>query len=145
MYTGYHNTNKNTINRDFRYIQSIAEKPNGLWCSPKDEWIRFCCNNGVINWIGVYDYKLTVDTTDLLIIDNANQLNSFNDKYLQYSLIDWFEVSKNYKGIIIKNYIKIINDIKQYDKYNFYLWFSLWDMDSACIWDLSSIENISKY
>ena len=76
----------------------------------------------------------------LLIINNINDFDKFYNEYrmfhniLDYYLIDWIKVSKDYGGIEICPYLQEKRKIK---------WYNTWDVASGCIWNNNIIENTS--
>lgn len=143
-----HNTNFKEIRLNKTYSQTETDfKPKGLWYAIDDEWLQWCSDN-MVHWIKKYLFELDIDISQLLIISTQKELNIFNEKYKlnlyeRIGSINWDSVKKDYKGIEIINY----NNLK-YSHYNdntFYSYFYGWDVSGGCIWDLSIINNTTKY
>lgn len=129
-----HNTDSIEINLGRSYQQSIDMKPSGLWYSFNNEWEKFC-KNIEPNWIGTFNYKLEVDYSNILVIQNKEDLlifiQLFSKKMYGMDIIDWYQVSQLYSGIEFKNYFKYKREAK---------WLYGYDMDSGCIWNLDIVK-----
>lgn len=154
MITRTVNTNNSSIDLSKKYkdIDIIKYyKPYGLWYQINNSWIDWCQGNWP-NRVGKNNFKISLDLKNILILDTAKKLKDFNDKYktivftmpeynLEFNVIDWNSVKKDYKGIEIRNYHKIKNKGFAFFSISF-VWFLGWDVDSGCIWDLTAIKNI---
>lgn len=154
MITRTVNTNELSIDLSKKYGDTnIIEhhKPYGLWYQINDSWIDWCNSNWSSN-IGKNNFKIQLDLKNVLIIDTAKKLKDFNNKYkvtffvipehnLEFNIVDWNKVNKDYKGIEIRNYHKIKNMGFRFFSISF-VWFLGWDVDSGCIWDLTAVKNI---
>ena len=109
-------------------------KPHGLWYEINGDWVKWCGSNA-LEWVKEYDIILVLDTYEKTVqfcqtyIDKNNEL-----RMLQY--IDWGKVAKDYKGIEIPN-ISAVNK----GELRMSPWIWSWDVNSGCIWDLSTIRN----
>lgn len=122
------------------------DKPFGLWLSDDDEkenWKWWCenecyglCNPG-------YRYLTQLDFAEVLHIKTAQEMREFDDKYRNekvFNFIEWFDVAKKYKGIIISPYLYEMTEWRA-TKDNWYL---SWDVASACVWDVSCIKSFER-
>ena len=110
-------------------------KPQGLWLSVGDEWRRWC------EWqdfyAGQYHFRVVVDTTHLLVLSTPDKLRVFNRRYgVQRFGVEWGRMAKLHRGILIAPY-------HQECRWE-YLWYSTWDVASACIWDTAAITRVEK-
>lgn len=175
----YHFSNKK-IKKLFDVDQSKSfMKPQGLWYATDDDWISFQLSNDTKH---KYKYKYEVDVNyttinkpdknKILLIKNNKAYNLFLQKYC--SLDDttdrrwifntnWFDVSKSYGGIELKNLhkLKISKDTLTFfnlDKnLQFYTQISFYkpdivhiypdimffDIDSGCVWNIKALKKIN--
>ncbi len=64
-------------------------RPNGLWYSHGNSWLNFIVNNKNINPIFkpcCYLYEIKLDESQILKLDNYNQIKKFDDYYSDYYL-----------------------------------------------------------
>jgi cAMP phosphodiesterase len=134
------------------YDQSRPKmKPDGLWLSVDGDWERFLIEIGEYNgYHKTQTIKFKVDTSKWLVLKNAQDLDRFTDEYVNvntnapYSIgqgvdqfyIDWFPLSQEYGGIMIAPYVWERRLTQRT------IWYYPWDVASACVWDLSSVEVI---
>lgn len=141
----------NSIDLNREYIQKNELgifKPQGLWYSvgSGNEWKEWCKDN-MPDWVHENNFKLSVNESLMLVIDDVQGLISFNDMYSKpiykdsfINCIDWKLVSKLYSGLEIRNYHSL--------KWNTAVcplnmtWIYGWDVSSGCIWDLSVISDV---
>lgn len=133
----------------------IDWKPSGLWYSIRDSMIKW----GELDF-GNYLYEIKLkpnsltninnklnneDKNKILSMKNVDDIDIFNAKYgrkyKKYKIIDWNLVSLNYGGFEIKNYEKIMKNLRE-EKINFYKYSWLYGIDfsSGCIWNLNIIK-----
>src|ERR1035437_8747746 len=148
------NTKELSIDLSKKYCDiDIIEhhKPHGLWYQINNSWINWCKSNWS-NRACENNIKIQLDLKSILIINTAKKLKDFNNKYkvtlfaipehnLEFNIIDWNKVKKDYKGIEIRNYHKNKNMGFTFFSISFE-WFLGWDVDSGCIWDLSAVKKI---
>jgi len=154
----YRNTVKRNANFKLDYEKKYIQqnyylKPTGLWYQIKDCLFLW----GELSWgRDVYEIKLKKNILNkpkgILSITNKDDLAEFHNKYKfmwywkndNYT-INWEKVSNDYGGFEIKNYNKIVKEIRKEKNYiNNYTWFLIIDFSSGCIWDLNLIKEI-KY
>jgi len=143
-----HYSDAETLCLEKKYLQGIYKlKPCGLWYSINNEWLKWC-KSEMPSWITKFKFELNINTSNILIISNISELQSFCSEY-KYKLnpfksldyIEWARVSKNYDGIEIRNY-----DNLKYDRNLDYknVWVYGWDISSGCIWNLQALKNYNK-
>lgn len=145
-----HNTESPIIDLTKTYGQNrcFNQKPNGLWYSIENEWENWC-NEQMPSWIKQNWFTLDLETKNILLISSPKDLLWFFKKYQKikygYSMVDWGLVKMHYKGIEIQNYqdLKIFS-LELFDNIRNYLWLYSWDINSGCVWDLSSIRSVTK-
>ena len=147
------NTNsEEIIQREYPQLETHQHhKPSGLWYSIDGEWEDWVKSN--TNWdVGKNKIRIDVDTSDMYVILTREDLLNFTKKYIVIEgglrNIDWKRVAKDYKGIEIPYYIKRWGHVVDYDSNGLIhsnitdnLWYSMWDVSSGCIWDMSVIKN----
>jgi hypothetical protein len=137
-----HNTNKNRIVKK-SYSQSREQryKPKGLWYGINGGW-REWCENESMDWVYKNNFLVEIDTSNILVINNYQQLVGFSNKYfmnyhgLLREFIDWERVSQEFYGIEIYPYI--------WQARLEFTWYYGWDCASGCVWDKRAIKNITK-
>lgn len=136
-----HNVEQNEDNR-----MGQIGKPSGLWLSDctSHGWADWCISEGFRLDRLLVRTRCTLDTTDLVLIDDYVKMSSFNEQYgmplygdlsLSMTAIDWGAVSSKYKGIAITPYLWGCRLEPEY------FWYYGWDCASACIWDVSCITS----
>lgn len=122
-------------------------KPKGLWLSCDDDsgigWYEWCHQNRFMVNNLKHKTEVTIDTSNLLILDSPDKWQEFSDNYIPLGLSifckDWKALSKQFSGIAVLNYVRAwLCDGRGIDKN---VWFAMWDCSSACIWDLSIIKD----
>ncbi len=141
-----HNTNCITLINSKHYLQNGNFKPNGLWYGIDNEWLDWCYSE-MPHWIKKYLFKLDIDTTNILIISNKDELDRFCKVYERIIFdklveINWEKVRNDYKGIEITNYynLKWNNNLS----FQSLTWFCSWDVSGGCIWDLRALKSFDK-
>ena len=131
------------LNKTEKYNQSNAlDKPKGLWYQINGSWNEWCSIE-MPQWLEKkIDWELSIDKSNVLIIDTLEKFNLFETKYCakhpflpSNNYINWKKVSKDYDGIEITNYI--------YSKRMSSMWYYTWDVASGCIWNLTKIKVLS--
>tara|TARA_Y100000389_G_C17323374_1_gene444238 strand:+ start:365 stop:877 length:513 start_codon:yes stop_codon:yes gene_type:complete len=142
-------TDNKIIKLNNKYKQTQDWKPNGIWYSCRNSWYKFIKNEDMYERLYKYIHKIKItnnklttikkkDSEKLLIINNINDFDEFYNEYrilnnkLNYYLIDWKKVSKDYGGIEICPYLHERRKIK---------WYYTWDVASGCIWNNNIIKN----
>jgi hypothetical protein len=155
-------------NKDFVLDKKVTYKQNG-WIKPRGFWyqINDCAKNRHTSDYK-YIYKVDIDLSNIFVIKNYQDYLKFNKKYsmlktYKYSEsvkesnvsnsdpliekrlhINWEKVSKKYSGIEVKNYKKIIVQLRKdeletnVDSWLEYLFFS-----RGCIWDLKAVKSVN--
>jgi len=131
----------------FEYSISRMGKPTGFWLSDESgngnhSWKEWCiAENFRDNFENRYDFK--IDLNKILWIKDEKELRVFSEKYYNenpntssFDAIDWKLIIRQYSGILISPY--------QWDCRLDLLWYYCWDCASACIWDLTCLEEIKK-
>lgn len=102
-------------------------KPNGLWLSIDDEWLRFCESNGFSTFdtssYYVYEFEIK-DWSNIYIID------SVENPLLYKNHVDWNDLSSRYDGIAFLEYNRVKRDLTGGG-----LWFYGIDVSSICVWN----------
>jgi len=146
------------LNSNQEYKQKIGMKPNGLWFSRGNEWIKFMIESGFLNKDGTKSSNLSSNS-----IFNVNTVIKFNiknkkmyyiendDKISLEAFIKAFGV--NYSSI--KNALQFnwpilsSNDFQldgifiNNDQDRDYSLINTWDIPSGCLWNLQNM-NIEK-
>ncbi|MDR1111127.1 MAG: hypothetical protein LBP92_10660 [Deltaproteobacteria bacterium] len=111
-------------------------KPRGLWLSKGSDWELWCVKQEYgLNRLNVCN-KVKINMKNILLIKDKDQLIDFSNEFkleeeIFITNINWKNVRKIYDGI----YIDLCHCI-----FDAYFWFCYWDVPSACIWNLSSVE-----
>jgi hypothetical protein len=118
-------------------------KPDGLWCSYNDEWLKWCTHNCYYPFDpnNHYLYKVKLNkTANILIIDSFDKYMSFKcykdpnvSKYFTQNISNWRMIKNDYDGIAFLNYDQINIDMYESgikDKLILAL-----DVNSCCIWN----------
>lgn len=114
------------------------DKPVGFWYALGDEWGQYLKRHDKERYTS-YDYiaSIDIDYSNILKIDSSQKLEDFHKNYSVKRnfgpAIDWKKVSEDYKGIEIIPYRPEFRHI--------YLWYTMWDLASGCIWDLNAIKD----
>lgn len=126
--------------RTQEYTQG-AHKPNGLWLSVDDDWRRWC---EIENYgIGDHETEFRIAAPEkVLTITNADELRAFTAEWMASDPIEQYRwewqnlVDAGWSGIMIAPYIwecRLLDGTA---------WYYSWDVASACIWDLSILEEV---
>jgi hypothetical protein len=120
----------------------VHQKPLGLWLSVDGEydWPWWCENESFR--IGGFRHSVMLQPdANILRIASLQEFDEFQRRYLVPMAswatskgIDWEEVAHEYGGIVIAPY--------QWERRLSSPWYYTWDCASACIWDLSTIQEI---
>ena len=116
------------------------EKPCGLWASVDDNgdgWRDWCLAENFQDESLICQTQLMLTEPDMVLtLSTEIQVVQFAHEYGTQTrfghAIDWREVAKDYKGIIIAPYQWSLRLSER--------WYYLWDCASGCFWDISSIE-----
>lgn len=117
-------------------------KPRGLWLSVGEEWKEWCERESfrTENLAHKTNFKLNLEKVIHLDsgrnIDNFAQIYQKNDPRCpdhRIFSINWDLVKKEYAGILISPF--------NWEKHLEYMWYYGWDCASACVWDLSVLED----
>jgi len=140
-----------TIKMPLRDIsqQHTGFKPNGMWFGYDHDWIEWM-KAEMPEWYreNKYLYKCNLKRNiNVLHIKTLKQLEQFIDKYginKKFMSINWPLVAKEYDGIMFTNYHTIRNKINRIiednsTKFDRYIWYQTYDIDSMCIWKPSSV------
>lgn len=120
----------------------VHNKPEGLWYGMGDSWIDWV-RHEMPAWESNNLFKLDLDESKIIKLNNEEELLAFNKKYGEelcgtIKYIDWFEVSKNYSGIEIPNYLWSLRMDRRVS------WYYGWDVASGCVWGEDAIISIDK-
>lgn len=124
--------------------QQIDFKPTGIWYSVGNEWHKWV-RSEMPDWEGRYNYRLSVDKSNILHLGNYEQLVAFTKQYgvpndssgkIRNAQIDWPKIASKYKGIEISPYIRKARSA--------FLWYYGWDIASGCVWDASAITGFEQ-
>ena len=142
-------------------------KPHGLWYCYGNDWVE-----SGIREVHPYTFKLDIDFTDILVIDSHKKLWEVIDKYSasigkelsEITVLSWEAVAKDYKGVDIPNYCRwwkhrdmnaYAEEMRGFSGFGLTspqtiediyctTWYTAWDFNSGCIWDLSAIKGYEK-
>lgn len=129
--------------------QRPGNKPHGLWLSVDGDWEAWLGDRTSHDWVGPsVEFSLDVDrclhlppgaitkfTTDYAA-DIREVLKGLEDvaasDILRSFYIDWPRVASEYAGVIVA----------PFHHFGFLqepMWYTDWDVASACVWDLSAV------
>jgi len=120
------------------------EKPRGLWYGCGREWLDYCEDNVHGKGEQEYVYALTLDFSKMIVVKDAQTIQSFHEKYKAPPAgtwgaavyhIDWQKVAQDYSGIEICPY----ND---FGRTHLRAWYRNWDVASGCVWDSAALQNV---
>jgi len=115
---------------------AYAGKPDGFWFSVGSEWIDWT-ESEMPQWKGDNLYSVEIDEKSCFVIETEFDLRDFSRTYgTRDGMIDWAKVARDYKGIIIKEYIRSAR--------HKFRWYASWDVASGCIWDASAIKQVEQ-
>lgn len=120
-------------------------KPIGTWISipGDDDWPTWCRDAGFgLDALG-YRHVFELNTSDVLMISSVADLDTFHAAHAMPVIpafnrlltIDWQEVARQYKGVVIAPY--------RWERRFDYLWYYGWDCSCGCIWDTSALVKTS--
>lgn len=113
-------------------------KPGGFWFGVGSEWVDWT-KDEMPEWKGDNLYSVEVDESECLVIESEFDFRDFSRTYgTRDGMIDWERVSKDHKGIIVRQY---------FPKYRMnpqYRWYYSWDIASGCVWDASAIKQVEQ-
>lgn len=132
------------FNGPVKQDNSRMGKPNGLWYGVGTSWIDWV-KSSVPGWIQKHVFEITPEYSNILKIQNFDELVEFSNEYsyrlqddISFKVIDWIKVAEKYDGIEITNYM-------YKTRMNFdYFWYWGWDVASGCIWNKSAISDIKR-
>lgn len=129
-----------TLDRTRKYEQPTkGYKPNGLWLSVDGDWERWCREDGGHMFLGEHTFEFTVDEGCVLWLKSGEDIDRFTDEYSasgdDYG-VDWDRLQWDHGGIVIAPY--------QWSRRLSVGWYYGWDVASACIWDLSTVHEVSQ-
>lgn len=126
--------------------QKTDMKPKGFWYGFGNSWINWVKANEP-DWMGEHIYKVHINTTNVLRINNRSDFMRFHEKYkvsIKYgvayhiSQIDWRKVASQYSGIEIVPYL---NEFRLKEGYS---WYYGWDVASGCVWKSSAVTKLES-
>lgn len=113
-------------------------KPAGFWFGVGSEWVDWT-EYEMPDWKGDNLYSVEVDESQCLVIQDEFDFKDFSRTYgTPDGLIDWGRVSKDHKGVIIREYFP------KYRMNPYYRWYYSWDIASGCVWDASAIRQVEQ-
>lgn len=124
----YHYTDKPFQEAQREYNKDGC-KPDGLWLSYNDEWLKYCIEEGFHTDDDSYCYEVTLDG-NFITIETVQQYIEFNTKY-KPRYMGWSKVKAEYDGIKILNYKDIKGNIPLIPDNT---WFYGLDVSCACVW-----------
>ena len=127
------------------YAMDAWNKPVGLWLSDESQrqsWSAWCRAEEYATAGLRYRTDFSCDTEKWSVLDDEDKVVAFGETFTdpmnpEGLKIDWPRVAGRYSGIIISPY-----------QWNMRLhtrarWYYGWDCASACVWDLSTIKQIT--
>lgn len=159
------------VNRKYRLYDcpwgGMKALPNGFWLSDEDRdkgWLKFAAENMPDLIEGSLPVCVSVDTSDMLILDSRFSLDAKFFKPMPHDMKesieswmeeasmsgdasdilggprpDWTAVSRAYSGIWVPAYEKGEWTTEDHRDYR---WWHSWDCDSAVLWDLSAVAGV---
>ena len=129
--------NSNSKHLVFKPIENkqTSHKPIGLYYSIGNEW-RDWCKSEEPTWVHKYNFELIINPEKILILDSYEEIKGFNQLYCKGFDVDWERVCKQYYGIELNPYL--------YESKFEFMWYSMWDVASGCIWNKKAIKKIIK-
>jgi hypothetical protein len=113
------------------YAQAPDMKPRGFWYGIDHAWREWVLGE-MPHWIGEHYYSVDVGPSNILFIQDRNQIREFHREHCTGYLVDWPRVAKEYDGIEISPY--------QWEFRHEMLWYYGWDVASGCIWNLHHVK-----
>lgn len=115
---------------------AYAGKPDGFWFGVGSEWVDWT-ESEMPQWKGDNLYSVDIDEKSCVVIETEFDLRDFSRRYgTRDGMIDWEKVARDYKGIIIKEYIPSAR--------HKFRWYASWDVASGCIWDASAVKQAEQ-
>ncbi|MGB3467535.1 MAG: hypothetical protein WBA74_19775, partial [Cyclobacteriaceae bacterium] len=128
------------------YLNSITYKPSCFWFSQGTWLFGFDIDDSDLEEIEDYElkYVFIIDNPkNILRIENRKDMINFVNKYHfrdKSDYIDWNKVEEDgYYGIFF-NFCHLTDIGLSYENEG-YSWFSGFDVESLCIWDLRAFDN----
>lgn len=154
---------KLSLDRDKIYKQRVDYKPDGLWIGIRDNWVNYWYIDEEADTIhGKYLYEVLLEPdcyTDIkryrsgkyekkiFVVKSKEDVDYMNSEYgstlidkednFEYKIIKWNKFAERYGGIRIENYI---ND-RGFKLDN--IWYSMFDIDSICVWNLHLVKKLN--
>lgn len=132
----------------YTLMEARGDKPNGLWYSVEEDWLRWCTDNEYESDRLEVRHTLDVDLTRIKVIRTIEELDAFSDEhgvpYVFYNsridsvpviyTIRWAVVAAQYAGVEIAPYLweRRLDGRTR--------WYYTWDCASGCVWDLSAVK-----
>lgn len=125
-------------------------KPRGLWYDFNGSWVDMLLDDSkYMKWAlerldsSNYVYKVTVDKTNLLVINSVKRAVAFTKAFgvelpsmgMKYNfLINWRKVALHYDGIEVCDCCDDLDGT--------FLWFNYWDCSSGCVWNKRGVKKL---
>lgn len=113
-------------------------KPNGIYFSPKEDWLNWTINEGISP--NIYTHKYSIDPACSLNIFNLSMDNieKFCREYRRPETcltvscpINWEKVAEKYDGIHIP--LEVVKSFANTRRWHYLVW-SAYDVDTVIIW-----------
>lgn len=131
--------------RHFRQLEVGQMKPPGFWVTSNDDdnWENWC-RAEEYNVLGLrWRSTFSMDGDSVKVIRDLNELLDFSEEFSyrmylggEYSdvrLINWLAVMQRWMGLYIDPHQVTVRLSPEF------LWYSVWDCASGCVWDLSAL------
>lgn len=148
VYKNFIHVSATKINKLVHKKQKISWKPNGIYAAKGNSWLKYMKTHLHDKTNKIYKYSVVVSKdVDIVTLDTIKSVEKFLRKYGkqsdEYYLIDWRKVSKDYDGIYVtKNVIKSYPKNEQWIRK--YLFITMFDVDTLCIWNNKKIRLVEK-
>ena len=112
-------------------------RPEGLWLSIKDSWLRWCHDRGMVKNKLAYWYPMAIDPdASILRIDSNGDLFALAKTYgyrrvSEKLWVDWSRLSREYQGIVIT----LPCEPERCRDNPRTHWYVPWSCPSGCVWD----------
>ncbi len=154
-----HTTDNELLDLGKKYAgQRNNGKPNGLWYTNDYSWHQWC-KDADFGKPCKYDFTLDLDMSDILFIDNLNDLSKLKiipfgyDSKISMGFLDWEHLFSQYKGFEVPNQSELKQrmwGLSGYGKHGIEINMSHdmficgLDCDGGCMWDLSAIKSVKR-
>jgi len=124
---------------DYDSVLEGSSKPKGLWYACGGAWLKRTIE--IYGYVfSEYIHEIKINPSNMILIQNDEQMDSFNSDFSTSGGINWEEVAKKYSGIEICRWLP-----KKHQPGEGYSWYYGWDVASGCIWDEDAARSIELF